>query len=170
MFMQVRADHCKKAEDVRTAAIRVSEFRRKLRRSPVTIVEPSRPVEIEVKRPQRDWLVVTNNNKFPPNVIHKIKKLVAKEFGVTIEDIDSAARTKDLLIPRHTAMYLCKIIALKSYPDIGRRFGDRDHTTCLAAFRRTEKRMRAYPWLCQTIVDLEASLRTHFMQPVKPLL
>jgi chromosomal replication initiator protein len=50
----------------------------------------------------------------------------------------SARRTKAIVRPRHVAMYLSRALTPRTLPEIGRRFGDRDHTTVLAAIRRIE--------------------------------
>jgi hypothetical protein len=65
-----------------------------------------------------------------------IQKVVADHYGVTLFDLISARRFADITKPRQIAMYLAKVLTLRSLPDIGRRFGDRDHTTVLHAVRK----------------------------------
>jgi chromosomal replication initiator protein len=50
----------------------------------------------------------------------------------------SSRRTANVVRPRQVAMYLAKILTLRSLPEIGRRFGGRDHTTVLHAVRKIE--------------------------------
>ncbi|MDB5597625.1 MAG: chromosomal replication initiator protein DnaA [Hyphomicrobiales bacterium] len=70
--------------------------------------------------------------------IEDIQKLVATHFNVSRADILSSRRTATVVRPRQIAMYLAKILTLRSLPEIGRRFGGRDHTTVLHAVRKIE--------------------------------
>jgi chromosomal replication initiator protein len=68
--------------------------------------------------------------------IEDIQKLVASHFNVSRADILSSRRTATVVRPRQIAMYLSKILTPRSLPEIGRRFGGRDHTTVLHAVRK----------------------------------
>jgi chromosomal replication initiator protein len=70
--------------------------------------------------------------------IEDIQKLVAAHYNVTRADILSARRTANVVRPRQIAMYLSKVLTPRSLPEIGRRFGGRDHTTVLHAVRKIE--------------------------------
>ena len=70
--------------------------------------------------------------------IEDIQKLVATHFNVSRTDILSTRRTANVVRPRQIAMYLSKVLTLRSLPEIGRRFGGRDHTTVLHAMRKIE--------------------------------
>ena len=70
--------------------------------------------------------------------IEDIQRVVAHEYNVSRADILSPRRTANVVRPRQVAMYLAKILTLRSLPDIGRRFGGRDHTTVLHAVRKIE--------------------------------
>lgn len=70
--------------------------------------------------------------------IEDIQKLVASHFNVSRADILSSRRTANVVRPRQIAMYLSKTLTLRSLPEIGRRFGGRDHTTVLHAVRKIE--------------------------------
>jgi chromosomal replication initiator protein len=70
--------------------------------------------------------------------IEDIQKLVATHYSVTRADILSSRRTATVVKPRQVAMYLSKALTLRSLPEIGRRFGGRDHTTVLHAVRKIE--------------------------------
>lgn len=78
-------------------------------------------------------------NREPKKVkIEDIQKLVATHFNVSRADILSSRRSAGVVKPRQIAMYLAKILTLRSLPEIGRRFGGRDHTTVLHAVRKIE--------------------------------
>ncbi|KPQ09975.1 MAG: chromosomal replication initiator protein DnaA [Saliniramus fredricksonii] len=79
-------------------------------------------------------------NREPKRVkIEDIQKLVASRYNVSRSDILSERRTAAVVRPRQIAMYLSKSLTLRSLPEIGRRFGGRDHTTVLHAVRKIEK-------------------------------
>ncbi|WP_323760673.1 chromosomal replication initiator protein DnaA [Maricaulis sp.] len=65
--------------------------------------------------------------------VDEIQKVVATHFGITTADICSKRRTQVVVRPRHIAMYLAKTLTTRSLPDIGRRFGGRDHSTVIHA-------------------------------------
>jgi hypothetical protein len=70
--------------------------------------------------------------------VQNIKSLVGKRLDIHPGDLTSDRRTVDLVYARHIAFYLCRKLTSKSYPDIGRRFGHRDHTTVLHGIRKIE--------------------------------
>lgn len=67
-----------------------------------------------------------------------IVKMTAEAFKLSVADLRSARRTRDLVRPRHIAMFLCKQFTPGSYPEIGRAMGNRDHTTALFACRKMQ--------------------------------
>ncbi|MEM7461221.1 MAG: chromosomal replication initiator protein DnaA [Pseudomonadota bacterium] len=70
--------------------------------------------------------------------IEDIQKVVARQFNVSKTDLLSNRRTRVIVRPRQIAMYLAKTMTPRSLPEIGRRFGGRDHTTVLHAVRKIE--------------------------------
>lgn len=70
--------------------------------------------------------------------IDDILKLVSSHYNVSRQDILSSRRTAVVVKPRQIAMYLSKVLTLRSLPEIGRRFGGRDHTTVLHAVRKID--------------------------------
>ena len=79
-------------------------------------------------------------NREPKRIkIEDIQKLVASRYNVSRSDILSERRTAAVVKPRQIAMYLSKVLTLRSLPEIGRRFGGRDHTTVLHAVRKIDK-------------------------------
>ncbi|MGQ4274372.1 chromosomal replication initiator protein DnaA [Terrihabitans sp. B22-R8] len=78
-------------------------------------------------------------NREPRRVkIEDIQRIVARHYNVSRADILSARRTATVVRPRQIAMYLAKVLTLRSLPEIGRRFGGRDHTTVLHAVRKID--------------------------------
>jgi chromosomal replication initiation ATPase DnaA len=76
------------------------------------------------------------------NKVEIIQRAVLAKFpDVTMADIKSQSRNAKCVLPRHIGMYLCKELTNKSLPDIGRRFGGRDHTTVLNAVNKITSRL-----------------------------
>ncbi|MBO6756414.1 MAG: chromosomal replication initiator protein DnaA [Roseibium sp.] len=83
--------------------------------------------------------------------IEDIQRVVSKHYNVSKADLLSARRTRTIVRPRQIAMYLAKVMTPRSLPEIGRRFGNRDHTTVLHAVRKIEELVQADPALAQEI-------------------
>ncbi len=71
--------------------------------------------------------------------IDDIKKAVCERFNVRLSDMNSARRSRSVARPRQVAMYLAKRHTSHSLPEIGRRFGGKDHTTILHAIKKIEE-------------------------------
>lgn len=71
--------------------------------------------------------------------IEDIQRVTSLHFNVSRQDLVSARRTRAIVRPRQIAMYLSKTLTPRSLPEIGRRFGNRDHTTVLHAVRKVEE-------------------------------
>ncbi len=70
--------------------------------------------------------------------IEDIQRIVARHYNVSKQELVSNRRTRVIVKPRQIAMYLSKTLTPRSFPEIGRRFGGRDHTTVLHAVRKIE--------------------------------
>ena len=89
--------------------------------------------------------------------VDKIQRACAKEFNITIDEILSKRRSRAIARPRQVAMYLAKSLTTRSLPDIGRRFGGRDHTTVIHAVKRIEALRKQDPALnasIETVVEV----------------
>ena len=71
--------------------------------------------------------------------IEVVQKVVAEFYKINISDLKSPRRTKSLAYPRQIAMYLCKKHVRSSFPEIGNRFGGKDHTTVMHACKKIER-------------------------------
>jgi chromosomal replication initiator protein len=90
--------------------------------------------------------------------IEDILKVVSRHFGVSKGDILSQRRHRSVVWPRQIGMYLAKQLTSRSLPEIGRRFGNRDHTTVLHAIRKIEGQLDANPRLRDEIEVLKKLL------------
>ena len=87
--------------------------------------------------------------------VDDILRVVAKHYNVSRADLLSQRRTANVVKPRQIAMYLAKILTLRSLPEIGRRFGGRDHTTVLHAVRKIDGLVNADRALAEEIESLK---------------
>ncbi|MEK9672157.1 MAG: chromosomal replication initiator protein DnaA [Rhodospirillaceae bacterium] len=71
--------------------------------------------------------------------IEEIQKSVATHFNIRVSDMHSARRARSVARPRQVAMYLSKQLTSRSLPEIGRKFGGRDHTTVMHAVKKVEE-------------------------------
>ena len=71
--------------------------------------------------------------------IDEIQKKVAEHYTIKLADMYSARRSRTVARPRQVAMYLCKQLTTHSLPEIGRKFGGRDHTTVIHAVKKVEE-------------------------------
>ncbi len=91
--------------------------------------------------------------------VDEIQKVTADHFGLKQADLLSERRTRAVARPRQIAMYLCKQHTTRSYPDIGRRFGGRDHTTVLHGVRRIEELAAKDDQIARDVEALTRKLR-----------
>jgi chromosomal replication initiator protein len=98
----------------------------------------STPVTLDMAREVLKDILVEKNREI---TVEEIQKTVAAHFNVKISDLKSAKRLKALVLPRQIAMYLSRILTSCSYPEIGERFGGKDHSTIIHAIKKIEKIM-----------------------------
>lgn len=95
-----------------------------------------RPVDLALARETFQSVMGDNPKKLS---IEAIQKTVANHFKVKLADLKSKKRLRVLTQPRQIAMYLARVHTNSSYPEIGERFGGKDHTTIMHAVKKIEK-------------------------------
>tara|TARA_B100000315_G_scaffold195799_1_gene186755 strand:- start:78 stop:890 length:813 start_codon:yes stop_codon:yes gene_type:complete len=95
-----------------------------------------RPISLEMTQEVLQDLLRANDRRV---TIEEIQKKVAQHFNIRLADMHSARRARNVARPRQVAMYLAKQLTTRSLPEIGRKFGGRDHTTVMHAVRRIEE-------------------------------
>jgi chromosomal replication initiator protein len=90
--------------------------------------------------------------------IEEIQRRVAEHYGIRIADMHSARRARAVARPRQVAMYLAKQLTPRSLPEIGRKFGGRDHTTVMYAIRKIEDLRATEPLMSDDIETLRRLL------------
>ncbi len=89
----------------------------------------------------------------------RIKNQVCRHFNISIEDMDSAKRSRNLAFPRQIAMYICRDMTDLSLPKIGEVFGKRDHTTVLHACDKISSELKTSDSLKNVIAVIEAQIK-----------
>jgi chromosomal replication initiator protein len=120
----------------------------KLNAQPVTLEMAEREVR-DLIRPQEPKRIK----------IEDIQRVVARQYNVSRSDLLSSRRTANVVRPRQVAMYLAKTLTLRSLPEIGRRFGGRDHTTVLHAVRKIEALVTKDVALSEEVESLKRQLQ-----------
>ena len=90
--------------------------------------------------------------------IDEIQRKVAEHYTIRLTDMHSARRARNVARPRQVAMYLAKQLTSRSLPEIGRKFGGRDHTTVMHAVRKIEELMNEDPSFAQDVDILRRAL------------
>jgi hypothetical protein len=90
--------------------------------------------------------------------VSKIQSATADYFNTSVIELLSARRQATTVYHRQVAMYLCKTITPRSFPDIGSRFGGRDHTTVIHAVRKIERRIKQEWEVAYDVTHIEAAL------------
>ena len=105
----------------------------------------------EIKIVLKDLLNLTENKV----TIDLIQTLVCKFFKISKNEMLSSRRSRYLVRPRQTAIYLTKILTSKSLPEIGREFSNRDHTTIIHSVKTIEKLKDKDPEMVENINKLK---------------
>ena len=95
----------------------------------------NRPLSIDMAKEVLKDLIRASQRKI---TIDDIQRKVADYYNLRLSDLLSARRSRTIARPRQIAMYLSKILTTRSLPEIGRKFGGRDHTTVIHAVKKVE--------------------------------
>jgi chromosomal replication initiator protein len=95
-----------------------------------------RPITLESAQEVLHDLLRANDRRV---TIEEIQKRVAEHFNIKLAEMSSARRSRAVARPRQVAMYLAKQLTARSLPEIGRKFGGRDHTTVMHAVRKVDE-------------------------------
>ena len=97
-----------------------------------------RPITLEATHEVLHDLLKAHDRRIS---IEEIQKKVAEHYAIRLTDMSSARRARQVARPRQVAMYLAKQLTSRSLPEIGRKFGNRDHTTVMHAVSRVNELM-----------------------------
>jgi chromosomal replication initiator protein len=87
--------------------------------------------------------------------IELIQKSVVEFFDMKLSDLKSEKRLKNIVLARQIAIWLCRDMTKSSYPDIGLKFGGKDHSTIIHSFKKIDKAIAEDPKLSKTIEEIK---------------
>ena len=107
-----------------------------------------RPLSLDLaKDTLRDILPETDRRISSADVI----KFVARHYGLKVSEIKSKSNQKQIAFPRQVAMWMCKRLTELSYPDIGRQFNDKHHSTVMYSVEKIDKLRESDAEFAQTL-------------------
>jgi len=162
MEMHYKPDHCKSADDVMDAALSAAQRRKRFFAQsavPKNIKIAEQKIKLPSFPPQEQFieitavylasfdppaLIVEFGEYQPRPTIKQIQKLIAIAWKISRHDLLSRQRTLDVVVPRQIGFVLSRALTFHSSPEIGREWGDRDHTTVLHGIKK-------YYWLLKQL-------------------
>lgn len=100
-------------------------------------------------------IIVKQEDELNPK---RIKKAVCDFYGLTLSQIESKSRTKNIANARHIAIYLCRVHLEMPFAKIGFEFGNRDHSTVMSSYEKMIKLLKEKDTFQQAVTQIEASL------------
>jgi chromosomal replication initiator protein len=116
-----------------------------------------RPIDLDFARQE---LAATSSPRPNEAGVDDIQRIVCHHFKLRTSDLLSKDRHKSIAFARHVAMYLCKQRLKCSFPELGRAFGNRDHTTVMSAVRKVEHLRTTDPEVRAHLEAIERKLGT----------
>jgi len=116
-----------------------------------------RSIDIEMAQEVLHDLLRANDRRI---TIDEIQKRVAEHYNIRLGDMHSERRARAVARPRQVAMWLCKQLTPRSLPEIGRKFGGRDHTTVMHAVRKIEELRASDRGIAEDVELLRRMLET----------
>ena len=115
------------------------------------------PISVEMCQVAlRDLFEQRQRRQITPELV---MRTVSDYYGTSMGELISATRRREITVPRQIAMYLVREIIGMSLPQIGRVFGDRDHTTVLHSCKSVEQNMKNNPTMKSVVDDLQRMVR-----------
>jgi chromosomal replication initiator protein len=90
--------------------------------------------------------------------ISEIQKEVSKYYQITLADLTSSRRSRNIARPRQISMYIAKIMTTRSLVEIGAKFGGKDHTTVMHSVKRVEELIKSDDDIAEDIAKIKAIL------------
>lgn len=142
-------------------ASRLTDSGRELEGSIIRLRAAHQLTEQPVTLEMADYIIreLTRGSEPKRVKIDDILRMVSKHFGVNRGDLLSSRRNRSIVRPRQIGMYLAKMLTSRSLPEIGRRFGNRDHTTVLHAIRKIDSLIKEDTSLREEVDLLKRLLR-----------
>lgn len=152
IIAKFHADHKAARRRIEAAAINRQETVAKI----VDVIQADLIEKEWVQQQKAQWFSIVA--EIGPPKVDDIIKAVCKHFSVTKLDLLSHRRTRRVTRPRQVGYYLTKMLTKHSLPEIGRRFGNRDHTSALAGIRRIEGLRKSDVQMNADVIAIAVSL------------
>ena len=120
----------------RTVKSNVRELEGRLNRVLAFSSLTGKPLSVELAKETLKDIVGAEDNRAVPS---EIIKAVASHYGLRVSDLKAKSNAKPIAFPRQVAMYLCRRLTALSYPEIGRLFNDKHHSTVMHSVEKIEK-------------------------------
>lgn len=124
----------------------------------VLAVASLRGVPLSKTLAQEAMSKVSRRSEENPVSIERIQRAVAEQYKLTADNLRARSNVRHFLVPRQIAMYLCKRLTKKSYPEIAREFGGKHHTTVIHSVGKIESAISADPELASIVRRLIDSI------------
>ena len=98
----------------------------------------STPINLDMAKEVLKNIITENNKEI---TIDRIQKTVSEHYQIKTSDLKSQKRLKNIVLPRQIAMYISRNLTDLSYPEIGEKFGGKDHSTIIHAIKKIEEKM-----------------------------
>ncbi len=115
----------------------------------------STPLSLDMAQEILKDILHKKNQEIP---VEEIQKAVAAHYNIKVSELKSQKRLKALIIPRQVAMYISRTMTSCSYPEIGLKFGGKDHSTIIHAIKKIEKALEDDYRLRATIETIKKNL------------
>lgn len=153
------------ASERRARLVRLGTIAPPRPKAPIPVEQPTKPKAVDPIDPEpfysQMWFYDLICPKPPrpshPTVID-IRDAVCRYFSIFPNEVESSRRQGALVYPRQIAFWLARNLTPYSYPQIGRRFGNRDHTTIMHGCRRIEAKMKTDWTVAYDVAHVEAML------------
>ncbi len=116
----------------------------------------STPINMDMAKDILKDILIEQNREIS---IESIQKTVANHFNIKTAELKSSKRLKTLVLPRQVAMYISRKMTSSSFPEIGNRFGGKDHSTIIHAIKKIEQKMEEDIQLKTTVERLMENMR-----------
>lgn len=116
----------------------------------------STPINLEMSKNILKDIIIEQNKEI---TVENIQKIVASHYQIKTSDLKSPKRLKTLVLPRQVAMYISRKLTSSSYPEIGNKFGGKDHSTIIHAIKKIDKKLEEDLQLRSTVEKLINSIK-----------
>ncbi len=116
----------------------------------------NKPINIEMAKNNLKDILIDKRKEI---TIELIQKNVADYFGIKLSELKSEKRYKNLVQARQIAIWLCRDMTSSSYPDIGAKFGGKDHSTVIHSTKKIERMIQENPNINKIINDIKETIK-----------